>query len=269
MVVQLWRRLQTLGLQWAESSYSLSIVRQLVATESTASSTRESINEHETTETATTMESPEAEPLESTPSEASSPSKPPVGIETPETPTSSVYENALSYRLSTGIRELVDSSWLYRWLTAEPDAEVVVIDLRETLSAGPILASIDQTVRNAIEVMPTSSGLRRGYRLRQRFRAHPIRIVSIGALGVILIGFVGVVATGGPIGVATFVLILGLILSARGTQNKTPLSEVTDAEWFQLLVETFESPAPPETRTADTTQESTESAGEDDDRYSS
>jgi hypothetical protein len=36
------------------------------------------------------------------------------------------------------------SSRLYAWLTAEPDPEVIVIDLRETYTVGPVVAAIDR-----------------------------------------------------------------------------------------------------------------------------
>ncbi|PSQ32024.1 hypothetical protein BRD16_00630 [Halobacteriales archaeon SW_6_65_46] len=37
-------------------------------------------------------------------------------------------------------------SRLYRWLTAEPEPTVVVIDLRETYTVGPVIALIDRLV---------------------------------------------------------------------------------------------------------------------------
>jgi len=36
-------------------------------------------------------------------------------------------------------------SWLYGWLTAEPDPEVIVIDLRETYTVGPFVRLLDRT----------------------------------------------------------------------------------------------------------------------------
>lgn len=38
----------------------------------------------------------------------------------------------------------VRGSWLYDWLTAEPEPEVIVIDLRETYTVGPIIAALDR-----------------------------------------------------------------------------------------------------------------------------
>lgn len=37
-------------------------------------------------------------------------------------------------------------SYLYRWLTKEPDPEIIVIDLRETYTVGPIIAILDHLV---------------------------------------------------------------------------------------------------------------------------
>lgn len=41
---------------------------------------------------------------------------------------------------------ITQSSFLYRWLTAEPDPDVVIIDLSETWTAGPIIAILDRTI---------------------------------------------------------------------------------------------------------------------------
>lgn len=35
-------------------------------------------------------------------------------------------------------------SFLYRWLTKEPEPDVIVIDLRETYTVGPLLAGLDR-----------------------------------------------------------------------------------------------------------------------------
>lgn len=38
---------------------------------------------------------------------------------------------------------IVRSSYLYRWLTKEPEPEVIVIDLRETYTVGPFISVIE------------------------------------------------------------------------------------------------------------------------------
>lgn len=39
--------------------------------------------------------------------------------------------------------EMTKASRLYRWLTAEPEPDVIVIDLRETYTVGPFISVLD------------------------------------------------------------------------------------------------------------------------------
>ncbi|WP_435063670.1 hypothetical protein [Halobaculum sp. EA56] len=48
----------------------------------------------------------------------------------------------LGRRLASGAR----NSFVYRWLTKEPEPEVIVIDLRETWTVGPVIALLDRLV---------------------------------------------------------------------------------------------------------------------------
>jgi len=48
--------------------------------------------------------------------------------------------------LSGHVETLVRNSYGYRWLTAEPDPSVVVIDLRETRTVGPFVRLLEQVV---------------------------------------------------------------------------------------------------------------------------
>ena len=49
-------------------------------------------------------------------------------------------------RVGRSIAAVARDSRLYRWLTAEPEPTVVVIDLRETYTVGPVIALIDRLV---------------------------------------------------------------------------------------------------------------------------
>jgi len=48
--------------------------------------------------------------------------------------------------LTTTTTTFVRESYLYQWLTAESDPEVVVIDLRETYTVGPFIAILDRSI---------------------------------------------------------------------------------------------------------------------------
>ncbi|WP_049979585.1 hypothetical protein [Halolamina rubra] len=44
------------------------------------------------------------------------------------------------------VTSTVKNSWLYNWLTAEPEPEVIVIDLRETWTVGPFINILDWAI---------------------------------------------------------------------------------------------------------------------------
>ncbi|EMA01366.1 hypothetical protein SAMN05443574_1125 [Haloarcula vallismortis] len=48
--------------------------------------------------------------------------------------------------ISALVSEYVQESYCYRWLTKEPDPDVIVIDLRETYAFGPFITLLDQLV---------------------------------------------------------------------------------------------------------------------------
>ncbi|MFC6787119.1 hypothetical protein ACFQFH_14900 [Halobaculum halobium] len=52
--------------------------------------------------------------------------------------------------LRTRISTFVQNSWLYTWLTKEPEPEVIVIDLRETWTVGPFIALLDWLIERVL-----------------------------------------------------------------------------------------------------------------------
>lgn len=64
---------------------------------------------------------------------------------------------AVGDRAASVVRE----SFVYRWLTAEPDPEVVVIDLRETYTVGPFITVLDRVV-DALAPIYRQSRFKRG-----------------------------------------------------------------------------------------------------------
>lgn len=64
-------------------------------------------------------------------------------------------------RIARWLRSATSHSFLYRWLTDEPDPDVTVIDLRETYSVGPVLALIDRLVTSSA---PAASAIDRAWR---------------------------------------------------------------------------------------------------------
>ena len=61
------------------------------------------------------------------------------------------------------------ASYCYRWLTAEPDPDVIVIDLRETYAVGPFIALLDR-VQPSVAAAWNASTL---HRLADRLAPNP------------------------------------------------------------------------------------------------
>lgn len=245
-VLTLYRAIQQSLPQWLESSTAVALIRQFNEVESSqavepAAFESESEATSEQTET-------EAEPQSAGDTPRTSASMSSVS----ETPS---WKNSGVYTLLQVIKQYVYTSWLYRWLTDEPDPAVVVIDLRETLALGPLLARLEIAIRDAIGVMPTSGGLRRGFQLRARFQQRPIRVVSFGLIGVVLLAFIPLLATGETVGFVTFLLFGLLLVGLRGTQSSISWAEIKETDAYKTISTVFEPPDSP--ATTDTTGSTT------------
>lgn len=53
------------------------------------------------------------------------------------------FEHSTLNGVCSRVLEMTQASWIYRWLTAEPEPGVIVIDLRETYTVGPFLSILD------------------------------------------------------------------------------------------------------------------------------
>lgn len=168
-------------------------------------------------------------------------------------PTRSL-ESSVIYRLIQRGQGFVTTSWLYDWLTAEPEPEVIVIDLRETRTVGMVLTVLDRILmrakRDLLPAFPTATVTRGGYWLQSRVVDRPLRVVSIGLAIVANIGLLSTLAgSEDPITPMTLFLLAALLLAARGFQSTMSLAELTSTSWYQrtrsMLIAAFEPPDPP------------------------
>ena len=60
--------------------------------------------------------------------------------------------------ISTRVTSLIKGSYCYRWLTKEPEPEVIVIDLRETYAVGPFIALLDRLLPHIEQAWQHSRG---------------------------------------------------------------------------------------------------------------
>ena len=134
----------------------------------------------------------------------------------------------------------------YQWLTAEPEPDVIVIDLRDSLSVGPAIAFLDATLESLLPATGYSLLVQTVNRGIDSFWAAPVRVVS----------FVVLVATALFTAVASlladgsvFTVIAGLgvaVIAALGTQVTMSWDELVETRTVQLLIAAFEPPPSPE-----------------------
>lgn len=154
------------------------------------------------------------------------------------------FEQSRVERLTTAGQRLVEASWLYRWLTAEPDPDVIVIDLRETVTVGPWLTLFQRGLEWLLPAAVSSALFRSARRLHTVVTQRPVQ------LGSLCLGFVGVavlLAAGRgepsvPLAAVGLVLAVVALIGSRITWS---WAELRETRGYQAIVAAFEPPEPP------------------------
>ncbi|MDR5672474.1 hypothetical protein RH858_04830 [Halalkaliarchaeum sp. AArc-GB] len=157
------------------------------------------------------------------------------------------------------VADVVEGSWLYRWLTAEPEPEVVVIDLRETYTVGPFIRLLDLLLERGAEWADSSrfvSGLKTGI---DRITAAPLRVGGAFVAVLAAVGLIVTLLTGEPSTAAGVGLVGLLLVGALATRDERSWSELQETRPVRLLAAAFEPPEPPESEPSESEPE--ESAG--------
>jgi hypothetical protein len=156
------------------------------------------------------------------------------------------FEGAVVARLVTVLLTWIQTAWVYRWLTAEQEPEVIVIDLRETLSVGPVIAAMDRTLRWLVPAAATAAVVRLTARLATMARRRPIRLGSL-CLGLVVAVGVTHLALVGRLNEITLALALALgALAIAGLRSRASLEDVQNHPVTRALISALEPPEPPE-----------------------
>ncbi|SFH44737.1 hypothetical protein SAMN04488066_104121 [Halorubrum aquaticum] len=140
----------------------------------------------------------------------------------------------------------VRSSAIYAWLTAEPDPEVIVIDLRETWTVGPFLKILDWVIDFLIGAMGGSIFAKAAGAAVSQTRETPLRV---GGGFTLLAGLALFLVTVAGDAVSTTLLVGALVVStvgAVGLRDRRSWGELRDTRVVELLIRALEPPAPPE-----------------------
>jgi hypothetical protein len=162
-------------------------------------------------------------------------------------------------RLSGASRRFVRGSWLYRWLTAEPDPDVVVIDLRETLTVGPWLAALERGIRWLLPAVASSALIGLGRRCHHLAKSRPVQLASLAVGGVAAALLLATAVSGTASVIFVTSLALVTLLAVVGSRIDWTWADLTQTRGFRALAAAFEPPEPPETAFESETAENAES----------
>lgn len=139
------------------------------------------------------------------------------------------------------------SAWLYRWLTAEPEADVVVIDLRDSLALRPLFVVID-SLASVSPWLANASAWRLLRTAGSDLAAEPVRTASLAALAAVGTETALSLVGGGlsSAGVGVRLLLLGVALA--GTRVRYSPAELRETRVYGLLAQLVVPPEPVEQR---------------------
>ena len=151
--------------------------------------------------------------------------------------------------VSRGTRRIAawtKSSLLFRWLTKEPDPAVIVIDLTETRTVGPIIRLLDAGIGVLDRARSTSAVDGIASTVGMELRRRPVQTVSIAALA--LVATIAVLELLAGDGGRTIWLLLATItvLSLLGLRVDDSWSELTDRWIVRFAIAVLEPPEPPD-----------------------
>jgi len=142
-------------------------------------------------------------------------------------------------------------SWLYRWLTAEPEPDAIVIDLRETMIVGPVLGLLDRLAGPLVRYWDQAQTGAVVNRLSERFIARPIQLVSVVALVAIFTNLMFFAAFGSSSRTAIGIRLVVASLALAGTRVTLSAEDLTKTGAYELAVKLLAPPEPPDHRERD------------------
>ncbi|MFC5135838.1 MULTISPECIES: hypothetical protein [Haloferacaceae] len=162
------------------------------------------------------------------------------------------------------VASTVRASWLYRWLTAEPDPDVIVIDLRETWTVGPFLRILDWIVGALVGAMEGSILASAAGTTVKRVHETPLRVAGGLAVGAGSVAFLAAVAGDAVSRTLLAGALVLYVVGAAGLRDRRSWPELRDTRPVELLIRALEPPAPPEANDEPTGSDETDVSIEDD-----
>lgn len=155
-------------------------------------------------------------------------------------------DHSTLHKLVNWIERIARASWVYRWFTREPDPEVVVIDLRDTVTIGPILTLLEHFVTRMRRYAQGATFRTVAERITESLVNHPIQTVSIVVLATVITNLGLLIVFEIPSLDAIGIRLLVVSLALAGTRMTHSASELADSQTGKLLKAALEPPEQPQ-----------------------
>ncbi|WP_178917899.1 hypothetical protein [Natronomonas gomsonensis] len=144
-------------------------------------------------------------------------------------------------RIEATLSRWASGSRIVQWFLAEPEPEVIVIDLRETYTIGPILRAIEWALGHGSRFAERSGLAAAVRKTAQWVRSRPIHVAGIVLFGVAVAGVVAAVRSSGDLG--GWLVLSGIALLAL--LERRSWGEIRDTRVGRALAAAFAPPDPP------------------------
>lgn len=131
------------------------------------------------------------------------------------------------------------ASWLYRWLTAEPDSREIVIDLRRSYAVGWLV----ELGEGGLGPLERAASRATSNRFLQHAAAHPVPIAGAALLGAVFASIVRAWPVADPIVLAAYAL--ALCVSGLGLVVPDSATALANSRTVALFARAVDPPEPP------------------------
>lgn len=134
------------------------------------------------------------------------------------------------------------NAYLFRWLTAEPEPEVIVIDLRDTFTVGPFIEILDEVLMALTPAYDRSRLRSIGLGSMSAFQSAPIRVASFLGLGLSFIWLGTQLTLDTPSVNGLLPPLLLAIIAALGTRVRWSTDDLAESRMGKIMISALEPP---------------------------